>query len=129
MLLSLAKACEVQAGLVVRAGFKGAPEAERLANIDGTVPDLGQARGLGLAALGRAISEEARVRKRLEERLEGGGWLVTQFAYVLREFARYRNPAAHAEAVGFEDAARLRGQLLGIGCYGNLVRLAEVRAK
>ena len=128
VLLGLAKACEVQAGLVVRAGLKGAPEADRRANIDGTVRDLGQARSVGLGALGRAISEEPALRRRLEERLVEGAWLVNQFAYVLKNMAGYRNPAAHTEAVGLEDAARLRGQLLGIGCYGDLVRLAGVRA-
>jgi len=129
VLLGLAKACEVQAGIVVRAGLKDAPEGERRANIDGTVRDLGTARAVSLGALGRAISEEAAVRRRLEQRLLDGAWLVKQFAYVLGDLARYRNPAAHGEAVGLEDAARLRGQLLGIGCYGDLVRLAGVRVR
>ncbi|MGE5231168.1 MAG: hypothetical protein ACM3NS_05460 [Deltaproteobacteria bacterium] len=129
VLLGLAKACEVQAGIAVRAGLKGAPEAERRANIDGTVCDLGAALAVSLGALGRAISKEAAMHRRLEQRLADGAWLVNQFAYVLEDLARYRNPAAHREPVGLEDAARLRAQLLGIGCYGDLVRLAGVRAK
>ena len=129
VIVSLAKACEVQAGLVVRAGLKGAPEKERLAKVDGAVIDLGSARGVGLGALGRAISEEVAVRGRLEQRLHDGGWLVKQLAYVLKDLARYRNPAAHSAGVGFEDAARLRSQLMGIGGYGDLVRLAGVKPK
>ncbi len=129
VLVNLAKACEVQAGLIVRAGLRGAPETDRLVNIDGSVRDLGTARAVGLGALGRVISEEPAIHRRLEQRLSDGQWLVNQFAYVLKELARYRNPAAHSEAVGFGDAARLRGQLLGIGCYGDLVRLAGVAAK
>jgi hypothetical protein len=45
VIVNLAKACEVQAGLVVRAGLKGAPDKERLAKVEGTVVDLGSAPG------------------------------------------------------------------------------------
>ncbi len=129
VIVSLAKACEVQAGLLLRAALEGAPKAERLAPVDGSTLDFGAVRGIGIGALGRAISEEAGLRRRLEQRLHDGGWFVGSFAYVLKELARYRNPAAHGEAVGFEDAARLRSQLLGIGSYGDLVRLARVKLK
>jgi hypothetical protein len=74
-------------------------------------------------------SNRRSAHRRLEQRLADGAWLVNQFAYVLEDLARYRNPAAHREPVGLEDAARLRAQLLGVGCYGDLVRLAGVRAK
>ena len=48
---------------------------------------------------------------------------------MLREVARHRNPAAHTEPVSRAEAERLRNQLLGIGCFGDLVKLAGVRLK
>jgi hypothetical protein len=54
---------------------------------------------------------------------------VGQAAYVLKEIARHRNPAAHTEPVSRPLAERLRNQLLGIGCHGDLVKLANVRPK
>ncbi len=129
VLLGLAKACEVQAGIVVRTGLEGVPEGDRRATIDGTLRDLGTARAVSLGALGRAIRTTAAVRRRLEQRLANGDWLVREFARVLENLARYRNPAAHREPVTLKDAARVRAQLLGVGCYGDLVRLAEVRGK
>jgi hypothetical protein len=129
VIINLGKACEIQTGMLIRVALKGAPQKDRQAKVDRDTIDLAEARGLGLGALGRAISEEAGLRGRLEQRLNDGKWFIGSFAYVLQELARYRNPAAHAEAVGFEDAARLRAQLLGIGCYGDLVRLAGVGLK
>jgi hypothetical protein len=67
------------------------------------------------------------VAKALAARLREGAWLVNQGAYVMRSVAEHRNPAAHSEPVTRAVAERLRNQLLGIGCHGDLVRLAGVR--
>ena len=46
---------------------------------------------------------------------------------VLGELAKTRNPAAHTTRVGREEATELRARLVGVGCEGELVRLAKVR--
>jgi hypothetical protein len=84
---------------------------------------------LSLGQLGRVLAEERPLAEALAARLRDGDWLVRQAAYVLRDIARHRNPAAHSEPVSRADAERLRNQLLGVGCYGDLVRLAGVRPK
>lgn len=94
--------------------------------MDGTPRDLTRGPGLSLGQLGRVIAEGP-VAQALVARLRDGTWLTSQGAYVLQHVARHRNPAAHAEPVTRADAERIRNQLLGIGCYGDLVKLAGVR--
>ena len=129
VVVNLAKALEVQANIAVRRGLEGAPAAQRQANIEGATRDLGKGSALSLGQLGRVLTTERSLASALTERLRGGDWLVGQGAYVLADVARHRNPAAHAEHVTRAEAERLRNQLLGIGCHGELVRLAGVRPK
>jgi hypothetical protein len=128
VVVDLAKAVEVQANLIVRQALAGAPPNVREVNVDGSSRDLTRGAGLSLGQLGRVIAA-APVAPVLEARLREGQWLTRQAAYVLQDLARHRNPAAHAEAVTRAEAERLRNQLLGIGCYGDLVRLAGVRLR
>ena len=128
VVVDLAKAMEVQANLVVRQALAGAPPSVREVNVDGTPRDLTRGAGLSLGQLGRVIAGGP-VAQALDARLRDGQWLTRQGAYVLQEVARHRNPAAHAEPVTRPVAERLRNQLLGVGCYGDLVKLAGVRLK
>ena len=129
VVVDLAKALEVQANLAVRQGLAGVPAARRQANVDGASRDVAAGAPLSLGQLGRAIAEEREIREALAARLRDGDWLVRQGAYVLSAVARHRNPAAHSEPVTRAEAELVRNQLLGIGCYGDLVRLAGVRPK
>jgi hypothetical protein len=129
VVVDLAKALEVQANLALRQGLSSMPAERRLANVEGRTRDLAQGPPLSLGQLGRVIADVRPVAEALMSRLRDGDWLVRQGAYVLRDLARHRNPAAHTEPVTRSDAERLRNQLLGIGCYGELVRLAGVRPK
>ena len=129
VVVDLAKALEVQANLVVRRGLAGAPADRRRANVEGATRDLADGPPLSLGQLGRVLAEERPLAEALAARLRDGDWLVRQAAYVLRDIARHRNPAAHSEPVSRADAERLRNQLLGVGCYGDLIRLAGVRPK
>jgi hypothetical protein len=129
VVVDLAKALEVQANLVVRRGLAGAPADRRRANVEGATRDLTEGPTLSLGQLGRVLGEERPLAETLAARLRDGDWLVRQAAYVLRDIARHRNPAAHSDPVSRADAERLRNQLLGVGCYGDLVRLAGVRPK
>jgi hypothetical protein len=128
VVVDLAKALEVQSNLVVRQGLAGAPPNVREVNVEGAPRDLTRGAGLSLGQLGHAIAEGP-VARTLEARLRDGTWLTRQAAYVMRDVARHRNPAAHAEPVTRAVAERLRNQLLGVGCYGDLVKLAGVRLK
>jgi hypothetical protein len=128
VVVDLAKALEVQTNLVVRQALAGSPPSVREVNVDGTPRDLTRGAGLSLGQLGRVIAEGP-VAQRLEARLRDGVWLTRQAAYVLRDVAQHRNPAAHAEPASRAVAERLRNQLLGVGCYGDLVKLAGVRLK
>jgi hypothetical protein len=127
--VDLAKALEVQANLVVRQGLAGEPAKRRRANIDGATRDVAVGPALSLGQLGRVLAEERELAQAVAGRLRDGEWLVRQGAYVLSDIARHRNPAAHSEPVSRAEAERIRNQLLGIGCYGELVRLAGVRPK
>lgn len=128
MLLNLAKAMEVQVNLLLRQALAGAPPQVREVSIDGIVRDVTRGAGLSLGQLGRVIAEGP-VAQRLVASLHEGAWLTGSGAYVLRDVARHRNPAAHGEPVSRAVAERLRNQLLGVGCQGDLVRLAAVRLK
>jgi hypothetical protein len=81
-----------------------------------------------LGQLGHVIAEGL-VARTLTAKLRDGAWLVNQGAYVMRDVARHRNPAAHSEPVGRAVSEQIRNQLLGIGCHGELVKLAGVRLK
>jgi hypothetical protein len=129
VVVNLAKALEVQANLVVRQGLAGEPAERRRANIDGATRDVAVSPALSLGQLGRVLAEERQLAQAVVARLRDGDWLVRQGAYVLSDIARHRNPAAHSEPVSRAEAERIRNQLLGIGCYGELVRLAGVRPK
>jgi hypothetical protein len=96
--------------------------------VDGQVRDIAGGRPLSLGQLGRVVADGP-VAQALGNRLRDGAWLTNQGAYVMRSVADHRNPAAHAEPVTRAVAELLRNQLLGIGCHGDLVRLAGVRLK
>jgi hypothetical protein len=127
--LNLAKACEVQANEVVRRCLRRLTPAARLVKLDGRTGNLTDELPLSLGTLGRALVEEAALRTELAESLRDGPWFVDQFSYVLRHLARYRNPAAHGGTTNVTDALRLRNQLLGVGCHGDLIRLGGVTIK
>jgi hypothetical protein len=128
VILNLAKAMEVQANLIVRSALAGTPPNVREVSIDGTVRDLSQGSGISLGQLGHAVADGP-VAQALATRLREGAWFTNQGAYVMRTVAAHRNPAAHSARVSRAVAEQLRNQLLGVGCYGDLVKLAGVRPK
>jgi hypothetical protein len=128
VVVDLAKAMEVQINLILREALAGEKPAVREVNIDGRVRDVGTGASLSLGQLWRVVAEGP-VAQVLIARLRDGTWLTGQAAYVMRSVAEHRNPAAHTEPVSRAAAERLRNQLLGIGCYGELVKLAGVRPK
>jgi hypothetical protein len=128
VVVDLAKAMELQANLIVRKALSSGGPRAREVNVDGRVRDIAKGPPLSLGQLGRVIAEGP-VAEALGAGLRDGTWLTNQGAYVLRALAEHRNPAAHSEPVSRALAERLRNQLLGVGCHGDLVKLAGVRAK
>jgi hypothetical protein len=62
----------------------------------------------------------------LQQRASDSVWLTGSLPAILTELAKLRNPAAHGEKMNRDEAARWRRQLVGVGCQGELVRLAGV---
>lgn len=70
-----------------------------------------------LGELSRVLREEEALRRVLGTRGRGPRWLANEGAHALEELSRYRNPAAHSDAVPLTDALRLRDHWLGVGCH------------
>ena len=127
VVVNLTKAFEVQVNALLRASLGGLPYAQRLANVNGTSMDVGRGAPLSVGQLARAIAEERAINDAVRRRLKHGEWMAVSLPPILAELAEWRNPAAHGERVGREDAVRLRDGLVGVGCMGALVELGRVR--
>lgn len=58
-----------------------------------------------------------------------GRWLLGELPPQLESLANLRNPAPHSALLDRDRAVQLRGQVLGIGCEGLVVRLARARLR
>lgn len=120
------KALEVQCNAIIRRALADAPLGDRQAKVrDGTV-DVTR-RTLTLGQLAHAIHEEPALSKALRVRLEHGAWFTGQLPAVLGGLAEVRNAGVHESRVDRATATQWRDQLLGVGCEGELVRLARVK--
>ncbi len=80
-----------------------------------------------LGALRRLLAHDSRVRKYVPVALgPAAGWLTQMLPAQLERIEDLRNPGAHSETVARAEAERLREMVLGIGCYGLIVRLGQV---
>jgi len=126
VIVEFSKALEVQVGVLLREALRDVPPDDRRVNVDGTTVDLATCcPGLSLGQLGRAVTS---CRSALVNRVSDGVWLTGSLPAILDALAEVRNPHAHEEKLGRDEAARWRRQLMGIGCYGDLVKLAQVQA-
>ena len=129
VLVDLAKAVEVQVNAVLRRAMAGAPPGVRSVNLEGTTVDLARADPLSLGQLARVIGENREVNQLLRKRLAGGEWFAVSLPAILGMLAEVRNRAAHGGQVDRDEVGRLRDRLVGVGCKGELLELAQVRAK
>jgi hypothetical protein len=129
VVVALANAVEVQANGILRAALRQAPPAIREANVEGRTADLAREGPFSLGQLARLIAGDKARCDHLRAKLEEGEWFVSSLPPILEDLAERRNPAAHGGAVGREDAVRLRDRLIGVGCVGDLLRLARVRLR
>lgn len=127
VIVDFAKALEVQCNALLRLALAGAPAPSRIVNVDGAMVDLSHATALGLGALARAIGGDRERCDWLRRRLRHGDWFVASLPPVLEDLAPVRNAGAHAAPLAREEVARLRDELVGVGCKGVLLDLAEVR--
>lgn len=126
-----AKAVETELNAVVFGtlpeALAGTPPAERQARIDGRSVDLGgKVPHQSLGTLRNLLEHEGTVRTALKSALGSTGkWLAEELPYGLKPIVRMRNPAAHDALADPEEVKLRRRRILGIGCGGLLVRVAE----
>ena len=120
------KALEVQCNAILRRALADATPTERQAKVKDDTVDV-TTRTLTLGQLARAIYEEPALAKALIARLEHGAWFTGQLPAVLGALAEVRNAGVHESRVDRATATQWRDQLLGVGCEGELVRLARVK--
>jgi len=129
VIVSFAKALEVQVNTVLRTACRALPAQQRLANIDGKTVDLTDFRPLDLGELVAAIGGERALNERLRGTLENGAWFATSLPAILDDFRPLRNAATHATRVDRAAARHWRDRMLGVGCVGDFVELSRVRLK
>lgn len=108
--------------------LKDVAYTQREARDEGRAIDLGRpVPHQTLGALRRLLEHDGTVRRYVPVALgPAAGWLTQQLPAQLGRIEELRNPGAHSETVARGEAERLREMVLGIGCYGLIVRLGEV---
>ncbi len=130
VLLGFAKAFEVQTNILLKQALKGMRPLERMVNVDGESVDLAAAGPFSLGALALLLGENGDLNSSLKRQfMSGGEWFGASLHAIIKELAEIRNPAAHSSSLDRETVRKLRNKYLGVGCEGDFVRLAKVRAK
>jgi hypothetical protein len=102
-------------------------KAAGLANLNGQTVDLTEHRAFGLGELTHAVGGEQALYKEVGALIRPNSWFVEGFPAVANAFREVRNPGVHAVAIDRATATQWRNQLIGVGCEGDLVKLAAVR--
>lgn len=128
VILGFAKAFEVQTNILLKRALKGVKPLDRMVNVDGQTQDVFEAGPFMLGTLAQIIGGNEDLNHQLKKQLR---WEVDFFTAslpaILKDLADVRNPAAHSSSLDRESVRKLRNQFLGVGCEGDLVRLAKVR--
>lgn len=131
----LAKAVETELNALIFPAtarlLRDAAPAEREIVVEGRRLDLGgavphQSLGTvrGLLTHGSALPKTLRAAY-----AQDANSLLGELPRYLEPLVKLRNPAAHSEAVAREVVAKLRADVLGIGCEGLIVRLARAKLR
>jgi hypothetical protein len=129
VVMNLAKALEVQCNAALRRAVATMPARSRMAKMQDRTVDLLQHGALTLGQLARALATEAALASALGKALTNGSWFTGQLPSILDAFSDVRNPAAHHARVDRQVATEWRDRLLGVGCEGVFVGLANVRLR
>jgi len=126
---NLAKALEVTCNAIMRRVAAKLPKELRTVAVGAEKVELGSGKPLSVGQLARLLGDRTALLRALRQRLEHGDWFVDAFPKVLGMVAGVRNPAAHSQRISRDAAGQVRSTLMGIGCQGAFVELAEVRVK
>jgi hypothetical protein len=127
ILIDFAKAFEVQTNILLKRALAKVRPLDRTVNIEGKSVDLVKGGPYGLGSLALVIGENEHINKTLKKNFtHGGEWFCSSLPPILRRLAELRNPAAHSGSLDRETVHKQRNQYLGVGCEGDLVKLAKV---
>ncbi len=129
VLVSYAKAVEIQANLILRDAMRSAPDAARRVKLHDATRLLPEALPLTLGQIAFALGGEQELGRHLRAVLEQGGWFTAEFAAIVDDFASARNASAHGDVISRESVVRWRDRLLGVGGESVIGKLATVRLK
>ncbi len=129
VLVSYAKAIEIQVNELLRHAMRSAPlEAQRV-KIGDRTRILSEALPITMGQLAYVLGGEPVLGAYLRRSLSDGAWFTAEFAAILDELARVRNPAAHGQMVPNATVIQWRNRLLGVGSDAVLTRLALVSVR
>lgn len=128
VLIDFAKAFEVQTNILLKRALARVNPLDRMVNIEGRSVDVVKGGPYGLGALSLMIGETEYIHKTLKRNIsQNGEWFTASLPPILKRLAELRNPAAHSISVDRETVHKQRNSFLGVGCEGELVKLAKVR--
>ena len=127
-MLGFAKAFEVQTNILLRDALRRVKPQDRMANVEGKSVDVAAGGPWSLGQLVQLIGENQDINEALRRTLDpkGGAWMAASLPAILDQLAAVRNPAAHSASLDRESVRTLRNRYIGVGCEGELVRLAKV---
>ena len=129
VVIDFAKAFEVQTNILLKRALKGVKPLDRMTNIEGRSSDAYESGPFMLGQLADIIARNEDLNVRLKRQLSSGAEFFTaSLPAILNELADIRNPAAHSASVDRQVVRTLRNRFLGVGCEGDFVKLAKVRA-
>jgi hypothetical protein len=126
---NFAKAVEVICNAILRRVGPRLPREVRTITLDRQPVDLAVSKPLSIGQLANVLGNRTALHRALRQRLDHGDWFVDAFPKVLARVAEVRNPAVHRSRIDRETAVGLRNMLMGVGCHGTFVDLAQVRVR
>ncbi len=129
VLMGLAKAFEVQTNILFREILMRMPAANRVLNSGNMRGDLSNHGPFTLSQLSRLIADEKVINDAVKRYVAPPEniWFAASLPPILQELADCRNPAAHSELLDWNTVHGMRNRYIGVGCEGDLVKLAKVR--
>lgn len=128
VVIDFAKAFEVQTNILLKRALRGVKPQDRMINVDGRSRDVADGESFTLGTLAKMIGEEEHLNQQLKRKFTTGGEFFTaSLPAILKELAEVRNAAAHSASLDREAVRNLRNRFIGVGCEGDLVKLARVR--
>jgi hypothetical protein len=133
--IEYAKAVETELNALLfpalRRALRGKSPAEREVAIDGRALDLGAVvPHQSLGTLKNLLQHNETVRGNIRRQMpQDAAWLLDALPAQLAGLVELRNPAAHGGRAGREAVSDARGEVLGVGGEGVVVRVADVRGR